>query len=106
MLQSAQVCVQPAAVMGWTQVLRKIPPEGLLGPTGSRCLCDLARCLVSQKACFLGSRGCAQLGPVITGRQGGLRSASRGVRTDRVGGGREPGGGVQKCTRFPIAACV
>ena len=75
----------PPSCWRWTQVLRKIPPRRLSGPTGSCRLCDLAWCLVSQKAFFLGSRGCAQPGPVITGRQGGLRSASRGARTDRVG---------------------
>lgn len=81
---SSQVCVKPAVVSAGHRCLGKFLTEGLSGLKSSCCFCDLVRFLVSQKPLFLGSCCCIQPCPVITGRQGGLRSVSRGVLRYRV----------------------
>lgn len=92
--------------------LGKFLTEGLSGFTSSCCFCDLVRFLVSQKALFLGSCCCIQPCPVITGRQGGLRPASRGVLRYRVSPRVSPqrsgvgGQGVLRRTHFLITAFI
>lgn len=71
---SPQVCVHFSA---GHRCVGKFLSEALARLTSPCCFCDLVRFLVSQKALFLGSCCFAQPGPVITGRQEGLRSASR-----------------------------
>lgn len=90
--------------------LGKFLPAGIPEPTGSCRLRDLAWCLVSQKAFFLGSRGCAPAWPCNHRAPGRAAVCFPEVHAQTVSAcvcrrRQGPGGAVQ-VPRFLITACI